>query len=114
MADREIVSKFGITIGPTEGRRSRAEAEGDRLFIFAGGRLWNVDPMKHVDPLATCTLPCRRCLQLTYLTYLIYSDFSYHVCPGSRDVFLPVTDPCACVRPCVPCVSRLPPVSFYR
>ena len=22
-------------------------------------------------------------------------------------------DPCACVRPCVPCVSRLPPVSFY-
>ena len=23
-------------------------------------------------------------------------------------------DPCARVRPCVPCVSRLPPVSFYR
>ena len=23
-------------------------------------------------------------------------------------------DPCACVRPCVPCVFRLPPVSFYR
>jgi len=22
-------------------------------------------------------------------------------------------DPCACVRPCVPCVSRLPPVSIY-
>ena len=22
--------------------------------------------------------------------------------------------PCARVRPCVPCVSRLPPVSFYR
>ena len=36
----------------------------------------------------------------------------------SPGVFLPVPcDPCARVRPCVPCatcVSRLPPVSFYR
>ena len=44
------------------------------------------------------------------------------VCPGSPGVFLPVKvgceiGLCAFVRPrvpCVPCVSRLPPVSFYR
>ena len=56
-----------------------------------------------------------RCVAATLLT-----DFLSLRPPATCNLsvgFLPVCDPFARVRPCVPCVqcvSRLPPVSFYR
>ena len=67
-------------------------------------------------PLATCALP----KGVRYLlTYLPLASLEPAATDGRGLVGLDgfevrLCDPCDHVRPCVPCVSRLPPVSFYR
>ena len=56
-------------------------------------------PVRHPGPTGTGTV--RSCARAGVLV-------------GLDGCEVRLCDPCACVRPCVPCVSRLPPVSFYR